>query len=77
MNETAVKHPFYSRVITSDALRTRSLWTVLTYGLVLLFGVLILTTFLDYGITYDEDWHSTYGNTLFSGTPAASATPAR
>jgi len=37
------------------------LWTTL-FGLLLVsYLVLILSTFLDYGITYDEEWHSQYG----------------
>lgn len=37
------------------------LWTSLSYLLFFSYLILIILTFLDYGITYDEDWYSTYG----------------
>lgn len=36
-------------------------WISLSYILFFLYLILIVWTFLDYGITYDEDWHSRYG----------------
>ncbi len=36
-------------------------WSSLTYFLFFSYLILIICTFLNYGITYDEDWHSTYG----------------
>jgi len=36
-------------------------WILLTYFLLFSYLILIILTFLDYGITYDEDWRSTYG----------------
>jgi 4-amino-4-deoxy-L-arabinose transferase-like glycosyltransferase len=36
-------------------------WLLLICLLSLVYLILIFSTFLDYGITYDEQWHSTYG----------------
>lgn len=45
----------------SGAPTASPIWRRLTLGLVALQAVLVLATFRDYGITYDEYWHSTYG----------------
>jgi hypothetical protein len=39
-----------------------SLWDRLSLGLVLAIIVLVLATFRDYGVTWDEDVHNWYGN---------------
>ena len=36
-------------------------WTWLFYFLLGLYLILIIWTFRDYGVTWDEQWHSTYG----------------
>jgi len=50
-----IKKPLASKIFSS------SLWVWLTYALFLTYLILIIWTFLDYGITFDEDWRSTYG----------------
>jgi hypothetical protein len=39
-----------------------AVWTRLTLGLVTLAVILVLSTFRDYGVTWDEDVHNWYGN---------------
>jgi 4-amino-4-deoxy-L-arabinose transferase-like glycosyltransferase len=39
-------------------------WVWISYLLFISFLVLIVLTFKDYGITYDESWRSTYGNLI-------------
>src|SRR5215831_16845916 len=38
-----------------------SRWAFLSYGLLFCLGVVILATFLDYGLTFDEEFGKTYG----------------
>lgn len=40
----------------------RGRWASLAGGLVLVGLALVLATFRDYGVTYDESWHATYGD---------------
>jgi hypothetical protein len=40
----------------------RAPWVGLTGGVCLVTLALILATFRDYGVTYDESWHATYGD---------------
>src|SRR5713101_3226757 len=45
----------------SSAFIRPTLWSRLAYFLGFLYVCLVLATFKDYGITYDEYWQATYG----------------
>jgi 4-amino-4-deoxy-L-arabinose transferase-like glycosyltransferase len=57
--------PVQARAISpariSSILNHTTLWSRLTYILGVLYVCLVLATFKDYGITYDEYWQATYG----------------
>jgi hypothetical protein len=57
----ALTRPLAIRKRLAEESLHESLWRTLTILLVVGYLCMILATFLDYGITYDEGWHSQYG----------------
>jgi 4-amino-4-deoxy-L-arabinose transferase-like glycosyltransferase len=49
------------RKFLTGKMLSSNLWVWLTYALFFTYLILIIGTFLDYGITFDEDWRLTYG----------------
>jgi hypothetical protein len=48
----------------SEAPDSRKRWLLATACLLLAYGAVGLSTFLDYGITFDEHWHAIYGDDI-------------
>ena len=53
-----IKKPLGGKIYSSN------LWVWLTYILFIAFVICIVSTFLDYGITYDEDFQTSYGEKI-------------
>jgi hypothetical protein len=50
----------------AEAARTSDRWRTLAYVLFGVHALLIILTFRDYGITFDEDWHYSYGDRIIN-----------
>jgi hypothetical protein len=61
MNKSAFKNHLRSNAFLTKDLFVSVNWNKLSYILFVFYVIIIIFTFLDYGITYDENWHYTYG----------------